>query len=56
MKKNFRLFHFINDNALDEKIRLNKEYLASDKSAIAAYGAVFDEEGRISNYNELIEQ
>lgn len=41
--------------ALDQKIALNKQYLAQDQSAIAAYGASFDAKGRITNYNALIE-
>lgn len=31
-----------------------ESYLPSDKSALAAYGAVFDEAGRIINYDEIM--
>jgi hypothetical protein len=40
--------------AYDELIRQNEIYLAHDKANIAKYGAKFDEDGRIVNYNELI--
>ena len=47
----------------EEMIEAQKKYLKeietnrdSDQSALAAYGAVFDSEGRIANYDEIMSQ
>lgn len=37
----------------NEKLNQAQQYLASDRAALAQYGASFDENGNISNYDEM---
>ena len=40
---------------LDEKFKETKEYFDQDAAALNAYGAIYDSAGRITNYNQIIE-